>query len=506
MRDVLGPALDAALDADRAARPDRAAAAGAPRAGDECHHRTARGHARCCTPRWRIGLPAEVADVHRAATTSSSSTSRWWRRRWPRRRAAGVPGSALVTVVARNGVEVGVKLSGTGERVVHGPGGAPRPGAARAAATAPRTCSATSATRRSWRSTGWARWPSRRSPAVGARRSGSTAADSPAITARLRQIARGRASALMLGWTAARAAILGVDARAVVARAGSCRRSTPGSRTARPAIGQIGGGVTLPPLSAFEAAVRRSGRRRAGTRRVRLTSIAGVDAPARTSHADRVYGELRDRLLRGEMPLGQRLVEEQLAAEFETSRTPVREALRRLEGDGHLVRASSGGLRPSLPNVRSMSQVYEVRLVIEELCVRRAVGAGRPRAARGAARRLAHAARGGPGGRGGRARTSCTPTSPSTAASRRPRGNELATRVLREVNDRIRLDAHPRLHHRRPRPRRRSPSTSRSSTRSWPATPRRPRRSCARTCSAARSWCASGSAPRCRGWRSSRRS
>ena len=104
-----------------------------------------------------------------------------------------------------------------------------------------------------------------------------------------------------------------------------------------------------------------------------------VDRPAgsaRPSRADFVYDERRNRRLRGELPLGRRLVEEQLAAEFRTSRTPVREALRRLEGDGHLVRGPAGGLRPNLPNVRSMSQVYEVRLVIEDLCVRRAAEHG----------------------------------------------------------------------------------------------------------------------------------
>jgi DNA-binding GntR family transcriptional regulator len=89
-----------------------------------------------------------------------------------------------------------------------------------------------------------------------------------------------------------------------------------------------------------------------------------------------VYAELRDRLLRGEFPIGQRMVEERLAAEFETSRTPVREALRRLEGDGHLVRVATGGLRPSLPNVRTMTQLYELRIAIEELCVRRAATVG----------------------------------------------------------------------------------------------------------------------------------
>jgi hypothetical protein len=46
--------------------------------------------------------------------------------------AGGVEGSSLVTVVARNGVQVGVKLSGTGERWFTGPAAAPDP-AARAA-------------------------------------------------------------------------------------------------------------------------------------------------------------------------------------------------------------------------------------------------------------------------------------------------------------------------------------------------------------------------------------
>ncbi len=170
---------------------------------------------------------------------------------------------------------------------------------------------------------------------------------------------------------------------------------------------------------------------------MKLTSIAGVDAPARTSHADRVYGELRDRLLHGELPIGQRLVEEQLAAEYQTSRTPVREALRRLEGDGHLVRTSSGGLRPNLPNVGSMSQVYEVRLVIEDLCVRRAVAQGD--------RALLEALRGdwimlrdeGPAAVAGPDFVHADESFHRRIAE--AAGNELAERVLRDVNDRIRL-------------------------------------------------------------------
>jgi DNA-binding GntR family transcriptional regulator len=96
----------------------------------------------------------------------------------------------------------------------------------------------------------------------------------------------------------------------------------------------------------------------------------------RISQADRVYAELRDRLTRGRIPIGARIIEQQLAGEFRTSRTPVREALRRLEGDGHLTRDPSGGLRPRVPSVRSMRELYDVRLVLEDLVVRRAAEAG----------------------------------------------------------------------------------------------------------------------------------
>jgi DNA-binding GntR family transcriptional regulator len=96
----------------------------------------------------------------------------------------------------------------------------------------------------------------------------------------------------------------------------------------------------------------------------------------KVSQADRIYEQLRDRLTRGELPIGRRIVEQEIATEFRTSRTPVREALRRLEGDGHLTRDPSGGMRPRVPSVRAMRNLYDVRLAIEDLVVRRAASSG----------------------------------------------------------------------------------------------------------------------------------
>jgi DNA-binding GntR family transcriptional regulator len=111
-------------------------------------------------------------------------------------------------------------------------------------------------------------------------------------------------------------------------------------------------------------------------RMVPARSCDPVRVATRVSQADLIYKQLRDRLTRGAIPVGMRIVEQQLADQFRTSRTPVREALRRLEGDGHLVRDPAGGMRPVVPSVRAMRDLYDVRLAIEELVVRRAAGGG----------------------------------------------------------------------------------------------------------------------------------
>jgi DNA-binding GntR family transcriptional regulator len=90
------------------------------------------------------------------------------------------------------------------------------------------------------------------------------------------------------------------------------------------------------------------------------------------TRAEEVHRELRAALLAGAFPYGQKLIEEQLAERYATSRTPVREALRRLEGDGHVVRDRSGGVRPNAPRVSVMRELYAVRTVLEDLAVRTA--------------------------------------------------------------------------------------------------------------------------------------
>jgi len=61
--------------------------------------------------------------------------------------------------------------------------------------------------------------------------------------------------------------------------------------------------------------------------------------------ADEVYDQLLESIVRGELGPDDRLVQEKLAAELDISRTPVREALLRLEQEGVLVSAARGGFK-----------------------------------------------------------------------------------------------------------------------------------------------------------------
>src|SRR5262249_24197305 len=72
--------------------------------------------------------------------------------------------------------------------------------------------------------------------------------------------------------------------------------------------------------------------------RIRLKDFAD----ARTT-ADAVYEALRQAILAGELAPGRRLRSDALAGELNVSRTPVREALRKLEAEG-LVEASGSAL------------------------------------------------------------------------------------------------------------------------------------------------------------------
>jgi DNA-binding GntR family transcriptional regulator len=89
------------------------------------------------------------------------------------------------------------------------------------------------------------------------------------------------------------------------------------------------------------------------------------------SRAEQAYGELKRQLLAGEFALGHRLGEERLAGLVGVSRTPIREALSRLHVEGFVERLPDGGFCPVAPDLNRIHQLYEVRIGLEHLALRR---------------------------------------------------------------------------------------------------------------------------------------
>lgn len=91
-----------------------------------------------------------------------------------------------------------------------------------------------------------------------------------------------------------------------------------------------------------------------------------------TQAGDRAYGTLRSGILDGRYPPGDRLGEFEIAAEIGLSRTPVREALRRLGAEGLVELLPNRGARVRTWTVEDLEQTYELRAVLEGLGARRA--------------------------------------------------------------------------------------------------------------------------------------
>ncbi|HIZ44907.1 MAG TPA: GntR family transcriptional regulator [Firmicutes bacterium] len=82
---------------------------------------------------------------------------------------------------------------------------------------------------------------------------------------------------------------------------------------------------------------------------------------------DVVFNTLRRAILRGELTPGQRLMEIQLADKMGVSRTPVREAIRKLELEGLVVMIPRKGAEVAHISGKNLRDVLEVRRALEEL-------------------------------------------------------------------------------------------------------------------------------------------
>lgn len=95
--------------------------------------------------------------------------------------------------------------------------------------------------------------------------------------------------------------------------------------------------------------------------------------------ADRVYEQILQAINQGYIGPADRIVQEKLAEELVVSRTPVREALLRLEQEGILRSVDRGGFAIRQTTPREIAELYQAREAIEGYCcaaLARQAGAG----------------------------------------------------------------------------------------------------------------------------------
>lgn len=91
-----------------------------------------------------------------------------------------------------------------------------------------------------------------------------------------------------------------------------------------------------------------------------------------TSLADQVFEKLERDILCGKYPIGEVLTEMRLSEELGVSRTPVREALRRLAHE-HIVKETGKGALVVGITRDDICDIYDIRVRIEGLAVRKAI-------------------------------------------------------------------------------------------------------------------------------------
>ncbi|MDR7554278.1 MAG: DUF1116 domain-containing protein [Armatimonadota bacterium] len=257
MNDVLGPAVGAALE--RMGGLDmKALIARQLTMGDEGHNRNVAGSAlfgRLLAPHLaRVGLPPDALEqvlryfadndlaVLNPVMAACKATAD---------AAHGIPGSTVVTCMARNGTDFGIRVSGLGDRWFTAPAEVPVglyfPGFAADDANPDIGDSTITET------VGIGAFAMAAAPAI-VKFVGGTPREAMDATLEMYEITVGENPAFGLPPLDFRGTPTGIDVRKVV-RTGITPRINTGIAHRRPGIGQIGAGLVRPPMACFERAL-----------------------------------------------------------------------------------------------------------------------------------------------------------------------------------------------------------------------------------------------------------
>lgn len=89
-----------------------------------------------------------------------------------------------------------------------------------------------------------------------------------------------------------------------------------------------------------------------------------------SSISDKVFEQLKNAILNGELKPGERLIERKLSEKLGISRTPVREAIQKLKSQGLAVQLPRKGAVVSMVTPKEVIDVFNIREVLEGLAAR----------------------------------------------------------------------------------------------------------------------------------------
>lgn len=104
----------------------------------------------------------------------------------------------------------------------------------------------------------------------------------------------------------------------------------------------------------------------------RAPTAGTATAGTAVSQADRAYAAIKDRLIMLDIHPGDPIDDDALARDLGVGRTPVREALKRLEGDRLVVSYPRRGTFATRVDISDLADISEIRAQLEPLAARRA--------------------------------------------------------------------------------------------------------------------------------------
>ena len=103
-------------------------------------------------------------------------------------------------------------------------------------------------------------------------------------------------------------------------------------------------------------------------------SMENTNTPIRyTTIKDQVYNILKEQILNGTFQPGEWLQEAKIAKSLSVSRSPVREALQQLLGDGLAINIPNRGVFVKKITVKDMQDIFEVRSCFESIGIQKSV-------------------------------------------------------------------------------------------------------------------------------------